>query len=324
MPLDRPDGLEPEGPARPAGRNLGRMEVSRGPGRSGRQTAGRRGRGRGEAEDIARVEKAARAAKLGAFRHSHSDHFVGIGDAPDAFRQSALRHGEALGQAFLAYFRGRGFTLEYPKRRMTVITLKDADSYAAMLGEAPGKDVGGHYDLDTNRLVIFDFRPGGGDLAAGAERVNLFTLVHETAHQLCFNTGLLDRRGDVPVCISEGLATYIELWRPGVKNAIGGINRPRLQALQQGQDWIPIADLLESDKAFRAAETEQLAYAECWVLVFWLLKSRTRLAGMRDYLSDLKTPGKGLSRIQIAEKSLGPLAKLDRDVKAEAERLLRG
>ena len=282
------------------------------------------GEGEGEAEDIARVEKAARAAKLGAFRHSHSDHFVGIGDAPDAFRQSALRHGEALGQAFLAYFRGRGFTLEYPKRRMTVITLKDADSYAAMLGKAPGKDVGGHYDLDTNRLVIFDFRPGGGDLAAGAERVNLFTLVHETAHQLCFNAGLLDRRGEVPVCISEGLATHVELWRPGVKKAIGGVNLPRLKALVQGQDWIPIPDLLESDKAFRAAKTEQLAYAECWVLVYWLLKSRTRLAGMRDYLSDLKRPGKGLSRIQIAERSLGPLAKLDRDVKAEAERLLRG
>jgi hypothetical protein len=259
------------------------------------------------------------AEHLGGLGHSVSAHFLGVGDAPDAFRQSALRHCEALGQAFLAHFRGRGFEVDYPKTRLTVITLKDADSYAAMLGEAPGKDVGGHYDLDTNRLVIFDFRPGGGNLAAGAERVNLFTLVHETAHQLCFNTGLLDRRGDVPDCISEGLATYVELWRPGVKKAIGGINRPRLQALVQSEDWIALADLIAADKAlFRDPATAQLAYAESWALIYWLLKSRSRLPAMRDYLAALKLPTKDGTRPKVAEKALGSLSKLDRDVKAEA------
>src|SRR4051794_18564481 len=61
-----------------------------------------------DAEEIAQFTKAARAAKLGSIRHSTSDHFLGIGDSPDAFRQSALRHCEGLGQAFLTYFRGRG------------------------------------------------------------------------------------------------------------------------------------------------------------------------------------------------------------------------
>jgi hypothetical protein len=268
------------------------------------------------------VEKAAHAAKLEMLRHSCSDHFLGVGNAPDAFRASALRHCEALGLAFLAYFRGRGFTVDYPKRRLTVVTLKDADSYAALLGEALGKDVGGHYDLDTNRLVIFDFRPGG-ELAAGAERVNLFTLVHETSHQLCYNTGLLDRKGDIPVCISEGFATYVELWRPGVKNAIGGINKPRLEALVQSEDWISIADLLDSDKAFRDPATAQLAYAESWVLAYWMLK-RPKLPATRDYLTALKPSGKEFSRAKLAEKALGSLSKLDRDVKAEARKLVRG
>jgi hypothetical protein len=276
-----------------------------------------------ESREISSVEQAARSAKLGPLRHSRSEHFLGIGDAPDAFRESALRHCEALGQTFLAYFRGRGFTLDYPMHRLTVITLKDADSYAALLGEAPGKDVGGHFDLDTNRLVIFDFRPGGGDLAAGAERVNLFTLVHETSHQLCHNTGLLDRKGDIPVCVSEGLATYVELWRPGVKNAIGGINRPRLQALVQSEDWIPIADLIGSDKFFRDPATAQLAYAESWVLVYWLLKTRARLPATRAYLESLGASSKKVSRADVAEKALGSLEKLDRDVKAEARRLVR-
>lgn len=275
-------------------------------------------------DEVDRVNRIGRSARLGAFSHSTSEHFLGIGDAPDLYRQSALRHCEALGEAFLAHFRSRGFEVNYPKRHLTVITLKDADSYGAFLGEAQSKEVGGHFDLDTNRLVIFDFRPGEGENPAGAKRVNLFTLVHETAHQLCFNAGLLETKADVPVCISEGLATYVEMWRPAVKNAIGGVNRPRLEALVQGDDWIPIGDLLNADRAFREPATEQLAYAECWVLMYWLLRSRTRWPATHAYLLDLKTPRKDNSRTRTAEKSLGLLAKLDRNVKAEARKLVRG
>ena len=36
------------------------------------------------------------------------------------------------------------------------------------------------------------------------------TLVHEATHQLSFNTGLLNREGDTPLCIVEGLGTYGE------------------------------------------------------------------------------------------------------------------
>ncbi len=66
--------------------------------------------------------------------------------------------------------------------------------------------VGGHYDLDTNRLVMFDFRPASDeiDLQADPERVNLLALVHETTHLLCFNTGMLSRQTDVPDWVSEG------------------------------------------------------------------------------------------------------------------------
>ena len=98
--------------------------------------------------------------------------------------------------------------MEYPKRRLTLIVLRDQDSYSALLGEAPGKDVGGHYDLETNRLVIFDFRPQQAAIAAEADRVNLFTLVHETAHQLSFNTGILNRQG------RAALMRVGRAWRP--------------------------------------------------------------------------------------------------------------
>src|SRR5208337_3532750 len=197
------------------------------------------------------------------------------------------------------------------------------DSYAALLGEAPGKDVGGHYDLESNRLVIFDFRPQQEAIAAQAEEKNLFSLVHETAHQLSFNTGILNRQADVPVCVSEGLATYVELWRPRVKNAIGGVNEKRMEALRQAVDWMQIGDLLADDTAFEP-KTAQLAYAESWLLVHYLLRASSRQPRFRQYLAEVQGSNKPADRPRIAEKTLGPLAKLDHELKDEARKYLRG
>ncbi len=274
-------------------------------------------------EEIAKVEKLARDAGLGPLDNTLSSHFLAVGDAPKPHLRQALALCEALGEAFLVHFRKCGFTVEYPAGRLTVIALRDQDSYAALLGDAPGKDVGGHYDLETNRLVIFDFGPQQEAIAAQAARVNLFTLVHETAHQLSFNTGILNRRADVPVCVSEGLATCVELWRPGMKNAIGGANRLRMEALRQAVDWIQVGDLLADDTAFEP-KTAQLAYAESWLLVHYLLKAKERQQRFRHYLAELPGLNKPADRTKIAEKTLGPLAKLDHEVKDEARKYLRG
>jgi len=293
---------------------------------SGPLATGQEGKAPGratDAEEIAKVEKVARDAGLGPLHNTRSAHFLAVGDAPESHLRQALDICEALGEAFLVHFRGRGFTVEYPDRRLTVIALRDQDSYAALLANAPGKDVGGHYDLETNRLVIFDFRPQQQAIAAQAARVNLFTLVHESAHQLSFNTGILNRQADVPVCVSEGLATYVELWRPGVKNAIGGVNRPRMEALRQAVDWIQIGDLLADDTAFEP-KTAQLAYAESWLLVHYLLRASSRQPRFRQYLAEVPGSNKPADRTRIAEKTLGPLAKLDHELKDEARKYLRG
>jgi hypothetical protein len=275
-----------------------------------------------EAEEIVRLEKAIAEAKLGPIRRAESGHFLARGNAPSSFQREALRQCEALGQAFLAHFRERGFNVDFPPRRLSLVILKDRDSYSSLLGKAPGKDVGGHYDLETNRLVVFDFWPQAGVEKKQAEKISLFTLVHETAHQLSFNTGLLDRGTPFPLCISEGLATYVELWRQGVKNAIGGRNGPRLLALRDAQDWIPIADLLADDKGFEP-ESEQLAYAESWLLVHHLLSKPARLPRFQAYLRQAKNVKTQAGWKGLAERTLGPLADLDRELKAEAKRLLR-
>jgi hypothetical protein len=279
-------------------------------------------RGDPQDEEIARVREQARKAGLGTLQVVSGEHFLAVGDAKPSFLEPALGICEELGRAFMEHFKGKGFTPAFPASRLTVVGLKDDASYAKFLGEAPGEEIGGHYDLETNRLVIFDFRPSKAELGKQAERINLFTLVHETAHQLSYNTGILDRANDYPLAISEGFATYVELWRPGVKNAIGGVNKPRMQAMADSEDWIAIDDLLKDDQAF-GPDTEQLAYAESWLFVHHMLRSSTRQPKLRTFLTSCKKKMPPDQRLQAAKDAFGPLAKLDRELKSEARRLLR-
>ena len=128
--------------------------------RPGRAGAGppTSGEASSDADEVAAVKRIAADRKLGTFSQARSEHFLAMGNAPAPFQREALSLCESMGQSFLAHFRGKGFTLDYPSRRLTLIVLKDRDSYGAFLGEEPGKDEGGHFDLETNRLVIFDFR----------------------------------------------------------------------------------------------------------------------------------------------------------------------
>ena len=218
--------------------------------------------------EIADVKALGKKAGLAPFSDAHSKHFLGLGDAGPAYCEDALAICEALAPEFLSHFRDRGFKLALPPNRMTVITLKDAASYRALLGEDKGASVGGHYDLETNRLVVFDNRGTDEELPDSPERVNRFTLTHETLHLLSYNTGLLSRQLDVPACISEGLSTYGELWQYRGKTKIGATNNARLRALTDpragGGAWIPIRELLAKDDFFNDDKTAQLAYAEAW------------------------------------------------------------
>jgi hypothetical protein len=279
-------------------------------------------------DEAARVQERAGKAGIGPFRSSVTEHYLGIGDAPDDYRDEALKRCAALAAAYEKHFQGMGFTVKFPPGRLTVVTLKDLNSYAAFLGQQPGAAVGGHYDLETNRLVIFDFRPGGG-LAAGVseERVNTFTLIHEAAHQLTFNTGLLDRQGDVPVAVSEGLAMYAELWRPGARSILGAINVPRLQVFINPTNppvvWIPLETLLTDDALFQGAN-EQTAYAEGWVLVHYLLKTTAMLPKFRAYLDAIRPRRDPAQRRADARAHLGDLDRLDRELRKHASGLIRG
>ena len=211
---------------------------------------------------------------------------------------------------------------------MTVVALKDVGSFGAYIGEDPGQDVGGQYELDSNQLVIFDLRSIEAELNTEKRRLNTLALVHETIHMLCFNSGLLSREADVPVCISEGLATYGELWlRSRGQKAFGTVNDPRLVALaNNGAEktaWIPIERLLSDDDLFSRHETEQVAYAESWLLVSSQLKgSPAQLQKFQAYLAGIPKLGAPKKRIEDAEAHLGPIRALEQDVRRYRGRVL--
>jgi hypothetical protein len=289
------------------------------------QTPKKTAEGPGEQGILDQVQQKARKAGLGALAHRASEHFVGVGDAPARDQADALGICEKLARVFLLYFQQHGFKVAFPKHRMTVVTLKDHASFRAYIGEDAPESVGGHYDVQSNQLVVFDFGSRQADLAAQAGRVNTFTLVHETTHLLSFNTGLLARPADVPSCISEGLATYFELWLPQDRAFRGPTNGPRLRALKEaGGDWIPIADLLADDGRFEDPKTAQLAYAESWLLVHLLLKTLAWRPKLQAYLAGLPGVGGAKKRVEHAEARLGPLPTLNKEVKDHAKALLRG
>lgn len=277
----------------------------------------------GEEERIAEVRAKGEAAGLEPFRVSRAERFLGVGDAPDSFREGALEICSALGRLFLSDLRARGFKLDYPDERLMVVVLKDSRSYEALLGEAPGLDVGGHFDLNSNRLVIFDFRPGR-EATPGAERMNTFTLVHETVHLLSFNTGLLSLVREPPQCVAEGLATCFEMWRPRGRAGLNAINRPRLQAIRDADGtWIDLARLLADDALLEREDTAQLAYGQSWMLLHSLLKNRSDQPKLRAYLEEIRSPGPPADRLKTAGKHLGPLEKLDERLKRETRTLLK-
>ena len=275
-------------------------------------------------EEIAEVNAVAKKAELGTFIHVPKGHFLGLGDAPKEFCEAALGICESEATAFLEYFNKRGFKLALPERSMTVITLKDKGSYQAFSGDDPGANVGGHYDVNTNRLVMFDFRSRRAELGANPELINRIALVHETAHLLAYNTGLLSREADNPDWVSEGLAIYCELWqRSKPARAIGGVNGPWLtelrKAKQPGAAWLSVHDLIVDDKAIWDPDTQSLAYAESWLLVHYLMK--TEPEKFRAYLADLKNATQETNRVEQFEAIFGPTKKVGEQVDRYLKRL---
>jgi Protein of unknown function (DUF1570) len=285
--------------------------------------------------DLAEVERKLQEAGVGPIHRIGSTHYQAVGDAADVFMKSILGDCEQLAVDYLKHFKARGFEVKAPEQTLILLVFRDDHSFGKFfrmpsLPEAASKGIGaqmtGAYDRSTNLLNVFDWR--NVPMASRTSHLNVQTVAHEGTHQLTFNTGLLNRTGDVPLCIVEGLGTYGEPRKVVGPSQLGRINLRRLDdlaKLRRVVDWIPLRDLIANDSILREGLVVRvsLAYSLSWLLVHYLLNEEQATAGFRDYLNAIRTRKSPDHRLEDAKTHLGDLDALDRNLKAYSIRLLR-
>jgi hypothetical protein len=165
--------------------------------------------------------------------------------------------------------------------------------------------------MDRQRFVETENRRAG-EFRTG---INIGTVMHEVAHQLSFNTGMLNREGDVPIWLAEGLATYCESTDDSMWKGIGAPNPERLMPLaamvRANAKFIPLFDMVSSDGFLREPKDLNgvlLAYAQSWALFRWLMEDRPEQ--LRYYLSMIYWRKTGEHRVADFGQAFG--ADMDR------------
>ena len=242
-----------------------------------------------------------------------SRRFTAYSNASERFTALRLRQCEILYDLFYDHFQKRGFALHQPKERLMLAVFDSPKGFDAYMGMKFAAGVTGLYHPATNRLILYDLSENKALLAqkntalkeadkipSAADRtryvetverkmdltvkdVNLTTTMHEAAHQLSFNSGLLNRHGDLALWLAEGLACYCEATEQGEWQAIGAVNSDRVSDLVRARGkFIPLKVLVKEDWRTGAV---LLGYAQSWALFRMLVQERPK--EMRNYLTEI-------------------------------------
>lgn len=267
--------------------------------------------------------------KLPPVTRFESKHFVALSNADDHFTELRLNNCELIFDIFNDYFRRKGFRLREPPGKMMIAIFDSQAGFEAYLGQRMSPQITGIYHTGTNRLLVYDYGRNNAFVAQrhqdqqAARRIgldldrrrfietanrqaqefraeaNIGTVMHEVAHQLSFNTGLLNREGDVAFWVAEGLACFCEATRNGSWQGIGEMNSERLDALIQAQGrYISLHDLITRDDWLEKKPnmpSPLLAYAQSWALFSMLMHERPR--EMRTYLTLIYSRRTGERRV---------------------------
>lgn len=269
-----------------------------------------------------------------------SKRFTAISNARDDFAIDRLKNCEIFCDQFLDHFRSRGFSVTPPSQRLMLAIFESPEGFEAYLGQKMPSGVAGVYHPPTNRLVLYDLaenraiaaqrnaaKKAGSRIGSTLERgrfietlerklsdlskdANLSTTMHEAAHQISFNCGLLNRDGDVAVWLAEGLATYCEATDQGDWTVLGTPNPMRIADLARTRgNMIPIKDLIVSDR-WRETNRVLLGYAQSWALFRMLMEERrSELKAYLRTIHNRKTPDHRLADFHAA---FGDLVALER------------
>jgi hypothetical protein len=269
-----------------------------------------------------------REQKLPPAARFDSEHFVALSTATDDLTTLELKSCELIYDCFYDHFRGKGFVLHRPSTKLMVAMFDSPAGFEAYVGQRMPDGIVGLYHPATNRLVVYDLglnrafvdsrrraEEQAGHIGSDLERMrekerlklragevrtcaNIATIMHEVAHQLSFNSGMLDRDADVPAWLAEGLACYCESTDNGAWQGIGEPNPERLAALAAaGGHYIPIRDLISTDEWLRRDfGTALLGYAESWALFRLLMEEHPH--ALRAYCALVSSRRAGQPRFQ--------------------------
>ncbi|MEE2934389.1 MAG: DUF1570 domain-containing protein [Planctomycetota bacterium] len=257
-------------------------------------------------------------AELGdGFSIYRTQHYVVAYNSSEVYARQVAAMYEQLYRGFFTYWKNQYWKLPEPEYPLVSVVLRNHDAFMKYatkdIGET-AKSVIGYYHLASNRMITFN--------VPDFER-NVSTIIHEATHQLAYNCGLQARFADNPMWVSEGLATFFEA--PDRRNPtrwrnIGRVNQVNLLRWRRYAPNRPsesLATLLADDQRFRSPASAASAYAECWALTYFLIKTRRK--EYVDYLRTLST-GRPLAekspkeRIELFEEAFDTtLAELDKD-----------
>ncbi|MBL8814646.1 MAG: DUF1570 domain-containing protein [Planctomyces sp.] len=235
------------------------------------------------------------------FEILQTDHYVICSSANSVYTEFCGKLLELVFQEFFEEFaKSRGLSIREPSYKLPIVifaTPKDFGAYASRQHpEVDFSDTPGYYTVRDNQVLLLDLSGDRSMKTVAAIRrklaekpLQIATVVHETVHQLCFNSGLQVRMADNPLWLSEGIALWFEqgssraslLWsRPGqvsVRHHPVFVQMSRAAALEP-----TLQSLLNNDRLLQEAATAPAAYAESWALVTWLMKQHRE--GFDKYL----------------------------------------
>ena len=278
------------------------------------------------------------AHQLFAVSRHDSKNFVSIGNTDDRYTEARLRECETMYALFFDHFRKKGFSLQEPRSKLMVAMFDSQAGFAAYMGTKMPPSITGIYHIPSNRFVVYDFgrneallaqkqkaERNGQKIGLQMDRVryldtvqrvaedartdtNISTNMHEVAHQLSFNSTMLNPEGDLPVWLSEGLACYCEATANGAWQGIGELNPPRAgtlrDVLRSHGNFFAIRDLTVDDRWIRdRGHTQRIltGYAQCWALFRMLMAEDPAAMIMFMQATNLeRTPERRLSTFMSA------------------------
>lgn len=227
-------------------------------------------------------------------------------------------------RSFNGYFSRRGWPLVDSPFPLVVIIYPDRvefDKACVAVGMPPTSYLRGFYHPQTNRVSLYDQSAEIGipktaaskrDSRPALDDATRAVIIHETIHQLAFNSGLHQRVGENPRWVVEGLATMLEAGALDSTVRSDSNSRVNVERLQHFQEYRAkrrtgsIVDLVQQDeKLFQSAPLD--FYSEAWAFSFYLSESRRpdyvkylkRIAS-RDPLKSPYSPDERLADLQHA------------------------